>query len=140
MTNYKIVSKYIKQIDFQIPNAKIFFQLGENISKYKINFEIKSKQLKNNLIEVETSLSLKSNDQSTEKISSLIIHSSIVEISNDVKEKNKIEKIILVEVPTQIYPEIRKSFIYIFEQSGFKNIKIEEKVDFEKLYQSKRAQ
>ena len=140
MTNYKIVSKYIKQIDFQIPNAKIFFQLGENISKYKINFEIKSKQLKNNLIEVETSLSLKSNDQSTEKISSLIIHSSIVEISNDIKEKNKMEKIILVEVPTQVYPEIRKSFIYIFEQSGFKNIKIEENVDFEKLYQSKRAQ
>ena len=140
MTNYKIVSKYIKQIDFQIPNAKIFFQLGENISKYKINFEIKSKQLKNNLIEVETSLSLKSNDQSTEKISSLIIHSSIVEISNDIKEKNKMEKIILVEVPTQVYPEIRKSFIYIFEQSGFKNIKIEENVDFEKLYQSKKAQ
>ena len=140
MTNYKIVSKYIKQIDFQIPNAKIFFQLGENISKYKINFEIKSKQLKNNLIEVETSLSLKSNDQSTEKISSLIIHSSIVEISNDIKEKNKMKKIILVEVPTQVYPEIRKSFIYIFEQSGFKNIKIEENVDFEKLYQSKKAQ
>lgn len=138
MINFKIISKYIKKIDFQIPSTKIYYLLVDNISKYKINFEIKSNQIKNNLIEVETSLFLKSQDISIEKISALIIHSTIIEIDNNVKDKQKLEEIILVKVPTEVYSEIRKSFIFIFEQSGFKNIKIEEKVDFEKLYKSRK--
>ena len=138
MINFKIISKYIKKIDFQIPSTKIYYLLVDNISKYKINFEIKSNQIKNNLIEVETSLFLKSQDISIEKISALIIHSTIIEIDNNVKDKQKLEEIILVKVPTEVYSEIRKSFIFIFEQSGFKNIKIEERVDFEKLYKSRK--
>ena len=68
----------------------------------------------------------------------MIVHSTIIEIDNNVKDKQKLEEIILVKVPTEVYSEIRKSFIFIFEQSGFKNIKIEEKVDFEKLYKSRK--
>ena len=44
--NYKIIGKYIKNIVFNIPNPKTFFLLSKEISNYKINIDIKSKQIK----------------------------------------------------------------------------------------------
>ena len=50
--NYKIIGKYIKDLDFDIPNSKTFFLLSKDISNYKINIDIKSSQSKQNIIEV----------------------------------------------------------------------------------------
>jgi preprotein translocase subunit SecB len=50
------------------------------------------------------------------------------------------EKIILIKLPTEIYSYLRKIFIFLFENSGFKEIKINETIDFEKLYKMKKAQ
>ena len=36
--------------------------------------------------------------------------------------KKKLEKIILVEVPTIIYPDLIKTFIHLFESSGLYSI------------------
>ena len=52
----------------------------------------------------------------------------------------KIEKIVLIDVPSQIYGELRKIFVFLFENSGFKDVKISESVDFEKLYQTRKIQ
>ena len=133
--SYKIVAKYIQNLSFNIPNPKIFSLLSKNISDYKINIDIKSNQLKDNLIEVITTLNLTSSKKDDlEKIVTKIDYASIVEINKDVKDKSDIERIILIQVPTEIYPELRKLFVYIFEKSGFKEIKISESVDFQKLY------
>ena len=138
--NYKIIGKYIKDLTFNIPNPKTFFLLSKNISNYKINIDIKSSQVQQNIIEVLTSLSLTSNNESFEKINTQIIYSTIVELSDKKIEKEEMEKIILIRVPTEIYSELRQIFIFLFENSGFKDIKINEKVDFEKLYQMKKIQ
>ena len=53
--NYKIIGKYIKDLNFSIPNPKTFFTF-KDISKYKINIDIKSKQVNQNVIEVLTYL------------------------------------------------------------------------------------
>tara|TARA_Y100000591_G_C21619256_1_gene586964 strand:- start:326 stop:742 length:417 start_codon:yes stop_codon:yes gene_type:complete len=136
---YKIIGKYIKDLKFNIPNPKTFFLLSENISNYKINIDIKSNQVKQNIIEVLTSLSLTPNKNDFEKIDTKIIHSTIIEISNNT-EKEKMEEIILVEVPSKIYSELRKIFVFLFENSGFKDVKISETVDFENLYKMKKIQ
>ena len=57
--SYKIIGKYIKDLDFHIPNPKVFFSLSKDISGYKINIDIKSNQIEQNIIEVLTSLNLK---------------------------------------------------------------------------------
>ena len=132
--SYKIIGQYIKKLDFRIPNPKSFSLLSKNIANYKINIDIKSNQLKETMIEIETSLSLKPTKEDADKIETKIIYSAIIELSDNIKEKSKIEKIILVDVPTDIYPNLRKIFIFVFENSGFKDIKINEKVDFQKLY------
>ena len=138
--SYKIIGKYIKDLKFNIPNPKAFFLLSKNISNYKINIEIKSAQIKENIIEVLTSLSLTPTKDESEKIETKIIFSSIIELNKENVQKEEMEKIILISVPNEIYSELRQIFIFLFENSGFKDIKINKTVDFEKLYKMKKVQ
>ena len=138
--SYKIIGKYIKDLNFSIPNPKTFFLLSKNISNYKINIDIKSAQIKQNIIEVLTSLSLTPLKDDFEKINTKIIYSTIVELENEKIQKGEMEKIILINVPSEIYSELRQIFVFLFENSGFKDVKINETVDFEKLYKMRKVQ
>ena len=138
--NYKIIGKYIKDLNFCIPNSKTFFLLSKDITNYKINIDIKSNQIKQNIIEVFTSINLKPTKDDFEKINTKIVYATIVELSDSKVNKDEIEKIVLIEIPSQIYSQLRTIFISLFENSGFKDIKISENIDFEKLYESKKIQ
>ena len=137
---HKIIGKYIKELKFNIPNPKTFFLLSKNIANYKINIDIKSIQVKQNIIEVLTSLKLSPVKNEFEKIDTKIVFSTIVEFSKENLAKEEMEKTILVDIPSKIYPELRQIFIFLFENSGFKEIKINETVDFEKLYKMRKVQ
>ena len=137
---HKIIGKYIKELKFNIPNPKTFFLLTKDIANYKINIDIKSVQVKQNIIEVLTSLKLSPVKDDFEKIDTKIIFSTIVEFSNESLAKEEMEKTILIHIPSKIYPELRQIFIFLFENSGFKDIKINETVDFEKLYKMRKIQ
>jgi preprotein translocase subunit SecB len=132
--NYKIVGKYIKDLRFEIPNARTFFLLEKNISKYKINIDIKSNRFKDQFIEIIINLSLAPTTEDVDKINTRIIFSTIIEIDDEITEKKNLEEIILIKVPNEIYPEIRSLFILLFEKSGFKKVKIEEKINFKELF------
>ena len=138
--SYKIIGKYIKELNFHIPNPKTFFLLSKDIANYKINIDIKSSQTKQNIIEVLMSLSLSPTKDDFETINTKIIFSTIIELEAIQLSKEEMEKIILVEVPSKTYPELRKIFVFLFENSGFKDVKISETVDFEKLYKIKKVQ
>ena len=138
--SYKIIGKYIKELNFNIPNPKSFFLLSKNITNYKIGIDIKSSQVKENIIEILTSLSLSPTKNNFETINTKIIFSTIIELDGNKLSKEEMKKIILIEVPSKIYPELRKIFVFLFENSGFKDVKISEKVDFENLYKIRNAQ
>ncbi len=138
--SYKIVGKYIKSLNFSIPNPKTFFLLSKDIANYKINIDIKSDQIKEKLIEVQTTLSLLPAKEDFGRIDTKIIYSTIIEIEQNISDKLEIEKIILIKVPKDIYPDLRKIFVFVFESSGFNEIKISENVDFQKLYDLKKFQ
>ena len=138
--SYKIIGKYIKHLDFKIPNSKAFSLLAKDISNYKINIDIKSNQLKENIVEVETTLTLIPIKKGLEIINTKILYATIIEIEKQKIDKNKLEKIVLIDVPSEIYPDLRNIFVFVFENSGFKNIQINKSVDFQKLYNLKRVQ
>ena len=138
--NYKIIGKYIKELNFNIPNTKTFYLLSKDIVNYKINIDIKSNRIKQNVIEVLTSLNLSPTKTNFEVINTKIIFATIIELQNDKVEKSQLEKIILVEVPSKIYGDLRKTFVSLFENSGFKDVKISENVDFLSLYKMRNAQ
>ena len=138
--NYKIIGKYIKNLNFNIPNPKAFFLLSKEISNYKINIDIKSIQVKQNILEVLITLNLLPVNTSEEKINTKIVYATIIELTKEDIEKKEIEEIVLVNVPSEVYAELRKIFINLFENSGYKDIKINESVDFQKLYESRKIQ
>jgi preprotein translocase subunit SecB len=136
--NYKIISKFLKDISFEIPDAKAFVMLEKEISNYNLNFDIKSKPFKDHIIEVNTILRLTPNENVNNKILAEINLSALVSIEKTQVDKKELEKIILVKVPTEVYPSLYETFVYLFQQSGIKNIEITKKVDFEKLYNNKK--
>ena len=134
---YKIVSKYIKDLSFEISGAKSYFLLEKNIKDFLVNFDIKSQKINQNIIEIDTTLYLTSKkDIKLSRIS--ICFSSLVNLEKTY-EKSDLEKIILIEVPKAVYPEIRSTLCYLFEKSGFKNVNLQKEIDFEKLYLTKKS-
>jgi|TARA_B110000438_G_scaffold293877_1_gene334420 preprotein translocase subunit SecB len=138
--NYKIIGKYIKDLKFEIPDPKTFFLLEKNISNYKINIDIKSKQFKDKIIEVETTLNLNPNSNDFDQINTKIVFATIIEIQGELTNKQALEEVILIKVPNEVYPEIRALFVLLFEKSGFKKIKIDENINFKELYLKKNIQ
>ena len=136
--NYKIVAKYIKTLKFNITKPDKFFSLTKDISNYKFKIDIKSNRFKDNIIEIQTTLALEPKTEMLEKIDALVTFSTLVELDKDLNDKKKLEEIILIDIPSQTYPDLRKIFIYIFENSGFREIKIDPNVDFKKLYLSRK--
>ena len=132
--NYNIIGKYIKTLDFKIPKPEIYSLLSKEIPNYKINIDIKSNQIKKKLLEIETSLSLIPNKENIEKINTKIVFATIIELKSENISKQELERIILIKVPSSIYSEIRKIFLFLFEASGFKEIKINENINFEELF------
>ena len=135
--SYKIISKFIKDISFEIPDVQTFVMLEKEISKYNVNFDIKSKPFKENIIEVNTILSLVPNQDVKHKILTEINLATLISIEKKLKDKKELEKIILITLPTEIYPILYETFVYLFSQAGVKNIIIKKEVDFEKLYNEK---
>ena len=136
--SYKIISKFIKDISFEIPNAQAFIMLEREISNYALNFNIKSNPYKNNIIEVNTVLKISPNENVKHKILTEITCATLVSIEKNFENKKELEKIILVKIPTEIFPVLYETFIYLFKQAGIKDIKIEKEIDFEKMYNEKK--
>ena len=136
--NHKIISKFIKDISFEIPDAQSFVMLEKEIANYSLNFDIKNKPFKNNIIEVTTTLKMVPNQNVKHKILGEITVSSLVSIDKDFKNKVELEKIVLVKVPQEIYPTLYETFVFLFKQAGIKNIQINKDVNFQKLYESRK--
>ena len=138
--SYKIVAKFIKKTKFNIPDTNTFFNLSNEIKNYSIKFDIKSKQIKEKTILVNTTLCLTPKKEIRNLLECEICLSSIVELDENFKDKKKLEEIILINVPSDVYNELRDIFSEFFIKSGFKEIKIDNKVDFKKLYEAKKIQ
>ena len=136
--SYKIISKFIKDISFEIPNAQAFMMLEKEISNYTLNFDITSKPFKNNIIEVNTVLRATPNQKVKHKILSEITCTALVSLEKKFEDKKELEKIILIQIPTEIYPTLYATFVYLFNKAGVKNIQIDKEVDFEKLYKERK--
>ena len=136
--SHKIISKFLKDVSFEIPNAQSFVMLEKEITNYSLNFDIKSIPYKNNIIEVNTTLKMVPNQNAKHKILAEITGASLVSIDKDFKDKNEIEKIVLIKVPQETYPTLYEAFVFFFKQAGIKNIEINKEVDFQKLFDSRK--
>ncbi len=136
--NYQIISKFIKDISFEIPNAQSFVMLEKEIANYSLNFDVKSNPYKDNIIEVNTTLKMVPNQNVKHKILGEITGASLVSIDKNFKDKTELEKIVLVNIPQEIYPTLYETFVFLFKQAGIKNIQIDKEVNFQKLFDTRK--
>ena len=135
--NFKIVCKYIKDLSSETPDIETYLFVRDQIQKYQLGIDINSKALKNKMIEVNTKFKFEDKDNSKKKSYFEIIYSTIVKVNDEIKNKKELEKILLCDVQIEIYPDLEKSLLDLLHNSGFPEIKIEKKVDFENLYKQK---
>ena len=136
--SYRVISKFIKDISFEIPNAQSFVMLEKEISNYSLNFDIKSKPYKDNIIEIDTTLKMVPNQNVKNKILGEITGASLVSIDKDFNNKDELEKIVLIKVPQETYKTLYDTFVFLFKQAGVQNIQIHKEVDFQKLFDSRK--
>ena len=134
---FKILAKFIKDVSGETADVETYLFVKENISKYQLNIDITSKALKNKLIEVNTTLKFEDKEANEKKSYFEIVYAVIIRINDEVKEKKDLEKIILCDVPNKICPDLENSFLNLMHNSGHPNIKLEKKIDFNKLYNEK---
>ena len=132
--NYKILAKYIKDMSSETPDVETYLFVRDNVSKYHLNIEINSKALKNKMIEVSTTLKFNDKNNNEKKSFFEIIYCTVISISDDIKDKKDLQKIILCDLQKKIYPDLEKSFLNLLDNSGYPDIKFEKKIDFDELY------
>jgi preprotein translocase subunit SecB len=134
---FKILGRYIKDLSSETPNIETYLFVKDRISSYQLDIDINSKALKNKMIEIVTTFKFLDKEKNEKKSYFEIINSTIIEVSKEIKEKKELEKIILIDVQNEIYPDLEKSLLNVLHNSGYPKIKFEKKVNFEKLYKQK---
>ena len=135
--NYKILAQFVKDMSSETPDIQTYLYVKDNISKYHLNIDIKSKAIKNKMIEVDTTLHFEDKKINEKKSHFEIIYTSVIKVDEDIKDKKSLEKIILCDLQNKIYPNLEKTFVNLLNDSGFPGVKIEKKIDFNKLYNDK---
>ena len=131
---YKILAEFVKDMSSETPDIETFIFVRENINKYHLNIDLNSKPIKNKIIEVNTILKFEDKNLENKRSHFEITYTTVIKIEDDINEKKELEKIILCDVPKTIYPNLEKIFISLLTTSGLPEIKLEKKIDFEKLY------
>ena len=134
---FNILGQYIKDMSSETPDTETFIYVKDNISKYELNIDITSKALKNKMVEVNTIMKFEDKSEVKKKSYFEITYATIVKISDEVLDKKELEKILLSDVQTKIYPNLEKSFLDMLHNSGYKDVQFEKKVDFEELYKQR---
>jgi preprotein translocase subunit SecB len=135
--NYKILGKYIKDMSSETKDIETYLYVKDNILKYQLGIDISSKALKDKLIEVNTTFKFEDREESKKKSHFEMVFATIIKITDEIKEKEKLEKIILCDVQNKIYQDLEKAFLDLLHNSGFPQVKFEKKIDFENLYKQK---
>ena len=131
---YKILGKYIKDLSSETKDVETYLFVRDNISKYQLGIDITSKALKNKMIEVNTTLKFEDKEKNEKKSYFEMVFATIIKVSDEIKEKKELEKIILSDLQIKIYPDLEKALLDLLHNSGYPGIKFEKKIDFESLY------
>ena len=134
-----LINQKLERIERNITDLQVI--VFTNIDKQSFsgtdNKDITSKALKNRMIEVSTILKFEDKNSSEKKSHFEIVYISIIKIDENVKDSKEIKKIVICDLQNEIYPKIEKIFLNLLDDSGFPSIKIEKKIDFNKLYNEK---
>ena len=131
---FKILGQYIKDMSSETRDTETYIYVKDHISRYQLGIDINSKAIKNKMVEITTIMKFEDKEEAKNKSYFEMTYATIIVVNDEVKDKKELEKIILSDVQIKIYPDLEKSFLDLLHNSGYKDVKFEKKIDFEKLY------
>lgn len=134
--NYKILAKFIRDMSVETSDIDTYLHVKDTISNYSLNIDIKSKFLKEKIVQVETTLTYSDKSQSQKKSLFEVIFATVIRLNDEIKDKKDLGKIILCDLQNDIYPELEKTFLDVLHGSGYPELTFNKKVDFEELYKN----
>ena len=132
--NYKILAKFIRDMSVETADIDTYLHVKDSISNYSLNIDIKSKFLKDKIIQVETTLTYSDKSQNQKKSIFEVIFATVIRLNDETKDKKDLGKIILCDLQNEIYPELEKTFLNVLHGSGYPELTFNKKVDFDELY------
>ena len=131
---YKILTEFVSDLSSETKDVETYIFVKDNISKYNLGIDIISKALKDKVIEIKTNFKFEDKTGNPKKSYFEITYTTIIKVDEEIKEKKDLERIILCDAQNEIYPRMEKVFVNLLDSSGYKGIKFDKKIDFEKLY------
>ena len=133
--NYKILAKFVRDMSSETPDVDTYLFVKDNISNYSLGIDIKSKALKEKILQVETTLRYSDKNQNNNKKSFFeMIFATVIRLDENIKDKKDLGRIVLCDLQNEIYPEIEKTFLNVLHGSGYPELNFQKKVDFDELY------
>jgi len=102
-----------------------------------LDIDISSLAFKNKFLEVTTKLILQDKSENKNKAFFEIKYAAVISIDENIKDKKEISKIVLCDLQKVVYPKLEVIFLDLIRKSGYPELNIEKKIDFEKLYNDK---
>ena len=109
---FKILGKYIKDMSSETKDTETFIFVKEHISRYQLDININSKAIKNKMIEINTIMKFEDKHEAKNKSYFEITFGIVVQINDEVKEKKELERIIICDVQSEIYPYLENLTLY----------------------------
>ena len=134
---YTVLAKFIKDMSVETKDTQTYLFVKENIKNYHLKISINSKAIKNKMIEIDTGLNFEDKQGNEFRTNFEMIYTSIIKLNEVNIDKEKLEKIILIEVQNEIYPDMEKSFLDMVRNAGYENFTIDKKINFETLYENR---
>ena len=132
--NYKILAQFIKDMSSETADIDTYLFVKDNISNYSLNIDIKSKALKEKIIQVETTLTYSDKTENKKKSYFEMIYATVIRLNENIKDKKELGQIILSDLQNEIYPELERIFLNVLNSSGYPELKFGKKIDFDELY------
>tara|TARA_Y100000992_G_scaffold279373_1_gene225583 strand:- start:13 stop:435 length:423 start_codon:yes stop_codon:yes gene_type:complete len=134
---YKIIISYIQDLSVEIPSPESLITIRNTTPEYRMAVNISSKPSKRKMIEVLTTLTYSNPNKKKAQGYFQIRYATVIEILDIKIKKDELEKIILCDLQTEIYPDLEQKFLSILKNSGLPNLKFDKKINFEKLYKER---
>ena len=134
---YKIIISYIQDLSVEIPSPENLITIRNTTAEYRMAVDISTKPSKRKMIEVITKLTYSNPNKKKDKGIFEIKYATVIDILDLKINKDELEKIILCDLQTEIYPELEEKFLTILKSSGLPDLKFGKKIDFEQLYKAR---
>ncbi len=135
---YKIIISYIQDLSIEIPSPESLITIRNTTPEYRMGVEINTKPSKRKMIEVLTTLTYSNPSKKKAQGFFQIKYATVINILDLKIKKEELEKIILCDLQTEIYPDLEKKFLNILRNSGLPDLKFGKKIDFEELYKARQ--